>query len=105
MKKNRPGTLMGVIAFRRDEPALAEIILRETTTLGLRVHPIYRYEAQREFNVIHTCYGDMTIKQKILNGQVIQSIPEYEDCARLAKENNVSLADVDQSFYQACEGK
>lgn len=100
MKKNRPGTLLGVIAYRRDEPTLAEIILKETTTLGLRVHPIYRYEAQRQFSHVHTCHGDLTIKQKIINGQVIQSIPEYEDCVRLARENNVSLETIYSSFYQ-----
>lgn len=105
MKKNRPGTLLGVIAYRRDESALAEMILKETTTLGLRVHPIYRYEAQREFSLIHTCYGDLTVKQKILNGQIIQSTPEYEDCVRLAKENEVSLAEIYQSVYQVFKGK
>jgi uncharacterized protein (TIGR00299 family) protein len=49
IKKNRPGTLLGVIAYRHDEAALAELILRETTTLGLRVLPISRHEAHREF--------------------------------------------------------
>jgi len=94
MKKNRPATLLGVIAQKQDEAALAELILRETTTLGLRVQPIYRYEAQRNFRLLRTRYGDVKIKQKIVNGQVLQSIPEYEDCARLASENEVSLADI-----------
>ncbi|HTX78322.1 MAG TPA: nickel pincer cofactor biosynthesis protein LarC, partial [Longilinea sp.] len=44
MKKNRPGTLLGIIANRQDEAALTEVILRETTTLGLRVLPISRHE-------------------------------------------------------------
>ncbi len=105
MKKNRPGTLLGVIANRRDESTLAELILRETTTLGLRVQPIRRYEAQREYRHIHTPYGDLTVKLKILKGQVVQSVPEYEDCIRLAKENNVSLADVYRSAYQTLGGK
>lgn len=105
MKKNRPGTLLGVIAFRRDEAALAELLLRETTTLGLRVQPIRRYEAQRSFSHIRTAFGDLTVKQKILNDQVIQSVPEYEDCVRLAKENNVSLAEIYKSAYQALEGE
>ncbi len=94
MKKNRPATLLGVIARRQDEAALAELILRETTTLGLRVQPIYRYEAQHDFRLVHTPYGDLNVKQKIINGQVVQSMPEYDDCVRLANENGVSLADV-----------
>jgi uncharacterized protein (TIGR00299 family) protein len=86
MKKNRPGTLLGVIALRRDEAALAELILRETTTLGLRVQPVGRFEARRAFGSIHTAFGELTVKQKILNDQVVQSVPEYEDCVRLAKD-------------------
>ena len=94
MKKNRPATLLGVIARRQDESTLAELILRETTTLGLRVQPIYRYEAQRDFRLVHTLYGDLNVKLKIINGQVIQAMPEYDDCVRLANENGVSLADI-----------
>jgi pyridinium-3,5-bisthiocarboxylic acid mononucleotide nickel chelatase len=94
MKKNRPATLLGVIARRQDETTLAELILRETTTLGLRVQPIHRYEAQRDFRLVHTPFGDLHVKQKIINGQVIQSMPEYDDCVRLANENKVGLAEI-----------
>lgn len=103
MKKNRPATLLGVIAYRRDEAALAEIILRETTTLGLRVFPIRRYEAQREFRQVQTAYGSLTVKQKILDGKVIQTVPEYDECARLANEHGVSLAEIYQSAHQVLE--
>ena len=101
MKKNRPGTILGVIAPQHLEAALAELILKESTTFGLRVHPIYRYEAEREFTHIQTAYGELQFKQKMLSGQVIQSVPEYEDCARLAEENNVSLAQIYQAAYRA----
>ena len=94
MKKNRPATLLGVIARRQDEASLAELILRETTTLGLRVQPIQRYEAQREFRQVQTPYGALTVKRKIINGQIIQAMPEYDECTRLAKENGVSLAEI-----------
>jgi hypothetical protein len=94
MKKNRPATLLGVIARRQDETTFAELILRETTTLGMRVHPIYRYEARRDFRLLHTPFGDLNVKQKIINGKVVQSMPEYDDCVRLANENGVSLADI-----------
>jgi pyridinium-3,5-bisthiocarboxylic acid mononucleotide nickel chelatase len=103
MKKNRPATLLGVIARRQDEAALAELILHETTTLGLRVQPISRYEAQRSFRLVHTRYGDVKVKQKIINGQVLQSIPEYDDCVRLANENKVSLADVYTEVHKQLE--
>ena len=101
MKKNRPATLLGIIAYRRDEVSLAELILRETTTLGLRVLAIERYEAQREFRQIQTAYGKLTVKEKILNGKIVQSVPEYEECVRLANEKNVSLAEIYQAAQQA----
>ncbi len=105
MKKNRPGTLLGVIADRRDESMLAELILRETTTMGLRVQPIGRHEAVREFRKVKTPYGELTVKVKVLNGKIIHSTPEYEDCVRLAKENNVTLTEIYQSICDSCEGE
>ena len=100
MKKGRPGVILGVIGLRRDEAALAELVLRETTTLGLRVLPIRRYEAQREFKQIETRFGKVTVKLKILNGQIIQSVPEYDECVHLAHENHVSLSEIYQATYQ-----
>jgi pyridinium-3,5-bisthiocarboxylic acid mononucleotide nickel chelatase len=101
MKKNRPGTLLGVIACRADEAALAELILRETTTLGLRVQPIGRYEATRELRQVETVYGTLTVKLKVLDGKVVQSVPEYDDCVRLANEKGVSLPEVYKAAYEA----
>lgn len=105
MKKNRPGTLLGVICLRRDEAAIGEVILRETTTLGMRVLPIGRHEALREFRKVETRYGSLTIKVKVLNGLVIQSVPEYDECVRLANENNVSLAEIYRSAQNALTGE
>jgi uncharacterized protein (TIGR00299 family) protein len=101
MKKNRPGTLLGVIALRRDEAALAELILRETTTLGVRVQPIRRHEAAREIRQVETVYGTLGVKMKVLGGEVIQSVPEYDDCVRLANERGVSLAEVYDAVHKA----
>lgn len=94
MKKNRPATLMGVVARRQDESALAELILRETSTLGVRVQPIYRYTAQREMKTVTTAYGEVPVKVKLLDGRAVQAMPEYDVCARLAVEANVPVGDV-----------
>lgn len=94
MKKNRPATLLGVVARRQDEPALAHLILAETSTLGLRVQPIYRYTAQREITTVVTPYGTLPVKVKLLDGRPIQVMPEYDACAKLADEQGVSLAEV-----------
>jgi len=92
MKKNRPATLMGVIARRLDEPALARLILTETSTLGIRVQPVYRYTAQREIQHVTTPYGDVPVKLKLLDGRPIQAMPEYDFCARIAEEKEIPLA-------------
>lgn len=94
MKKNRPGTLLGVVARRQDEPSLARLVLAETTTLGLRVQPVYRYTAQREFQTVATPYGEVKVKVKIIDGRAVQAVPEYDDCARLAHEKGVALAEI-----------
>ena len=105
MKKNRPGTLLGVICLRRDEAAIGELILRETTTLGMRVLPIGRHEALREFRKVETRYGSLTVKVKVLNGKIIQSVPEYDECVRLANENKVSLAEIYRSAQNSLTGE
>jgi pyridinium-3,5-bisthiocarboxylic acid mononucleotide nickel chelatase len=94
MKKNRPGTLLGVIARRQDEAELAKVILSETTTLGLRVIPVYRYEAQRQFQQVNTPYGEVKVKVKLIDGRALQAVPEYDDCVHLAAEQKTSLAQV-----------
>jgi len=105
MKKNRPGTLLGVICLRRDEAVVSEVILRETTTLGMRVIPIGRHEALREFRKVETPYGHLTMKVKVLNGKVIQAAPEYDECIRLANANNVSLAEIYRAANHALSGE
>jgi pyridinium-3,5-bisthiocarboxylic acid mononucleotide nickel chelatase len=94
MKKNRPGTLLGVVARREDETTLAQLVLAETSTLGLRVQPVYRYTAQREFKTVQTPYGEVKVKVKLLDGRPVQAMPEYEDCLKLAQEQGVPLAQV-----------
>ncbi|TLN16187.1 nickel pincer cofactor biosynthesis protein LarC [bacterium] len=94
MKKNRPGTLLGVIARAQDEPVLARLLLEETTTLGVRVHPVARYEAGRESRTVETEFGSLQVKLKLLDGRVLQAAPEYEDCLRVAQAQGVPLARV-----------
>ncbi len=94
MKKNRPATLLGVVARRQDEQALARLILAETSTLGMRVQPVYRYTAQREIRSVSTPFGEVPVKLKLLDGRPIQAMPEYDACAQIAAERNIPLAEV-----------
>ena len=91
MKKSRPATLLSVLCRPEDGPALRDLLLRETTTLGVRWQRLQREVAGREMDQVRTPWGVVRRKLKILNGQVISIKPEFEDCARLARENQISL--------------
>ncbi|MCS7062323.1 MAG: nickel pincer cofactor biosynthesis protein LarC [Anaerolineae bacterium] len=102
MKKDRPATLVGVIARRADEPALARILLEETSTLGVRVLPIERrHEAQREMRLVHTQFGEVPVKIKLLDGAPAGVSPEYDVCARLAGQHHVPVRQVIEAALKA----
>ena len=91
MKKGRPGVLLALLAPAAQEGILADILLQETTTLGIRVHPIHRHEARRDFFRVETVYGSVLIKRKWVYNRVVGAKPEYADCLRLAEEHNVPV--------------
>lgn len=94
MKKNRPGVVLSVIAAPDSAEALAQVILHETPTLGLRWREVERRTAERRTETVPTPWGDVRVKVKILGGKIVQRRPEYEDCARIARECRVPLEDV-----------
>ena len=85
MKKGRPGVLLSVLAPAAHETQVADILLRETTTLGVRVHPVHRHEARRTFATVPTPYGPVQVKLKWVDGALVGAKPEYDDCVRLAQ--------------------
>ncbi|MCE7987332.1 MAG: nickel pincer cofactor biosynthesis protein LarC [Caldilinea sp. CFX5] len=91
MKKGRPAVLLGVLAPASREQVLADLLLRETTTLGLRVHTVHRHEAPRDFITVETPYGVIPVKRKWLYNRVVGVKPEYDACLRLAQEQGVSV--------------
>ena len=94
MKKNRPGAVLSVLARARDAGELSAIILRETSTLGVRSYPVDRYEAEREERTVDTSLGPVRVKVKSLSGRPVSISPEYEDCRRLANETGRPLMQV-----------
>jgi pyridinium-3,5-bisthiocarboxylic acid mononucleotide nickel chelatase len=91
MKKNRPGTLLTVLAKPGDADALAQIVFAETTTLGVRRREEKRQTLARKWLTVPTRFGDVRIKIASLNGTVSSYAPEYEDCRRIAAEQRVPL--------------
>jgi pyridinium-3,5-bisthiocarboxylic acid mononucleotide nickel chelatase len=100
MKKNRPGTLLSVLAKPEDADKLAQIIFAETTTLGVRHRQESRRILARKWQTVSTRFGDVRIKIASLNGTVSSYAPEYEDCRRIAVEHRVPLKLVMQEAVQ-----
>jgi pyridinium-3,5-bisthiocarboxylic acid mononucleotide nickel chelatase len=94
MKKNRPGVLLSVLCPIEREDAIARTILRETSTLGMRVREVRRHEAEREIIEFESSLGPVAVKVKRLPGEAPVYSPEYEVCARIAQERGLPLAEV-----------
>ena len=91
MKKSRPGILLSVICLAQDADRLAEVMMKHTTTLGIRRQDMSRYVLDRKQETVSTEYGPVRVKRA--SGMGVDRVkPEYEDIAALAKEHNVPLA-------------
>ena len=94
MKKNRPATMLSALVPADMESQAATLVLRETSSLGVRVRQVSRYEAEREEIEVDTSLGKARVKVKSLQGARVAVSPEYEDCRRIAKELGMTLQDV-----------
>jgi uncharacterized protein (TIGR00299 family) protein len=101
MKKNRPGILLSVLAPEVSLPALEEILFRETTTFGIRRYPVSRHKLQRRTCTVETPWGPVQGKLGWLDGRPAMFSPEYEDCARVARQHGVALREVFERARQA----
>jgi len=93
MKKNRPGVLMSVIATAESVAKIEAILFRETGTFGIRKHTATRSKLNRQSIVVQTVWGPVQAKRGWREGSEIVT-PEYEDCARIAREHVVPLREV-----------
>jgi uncharacterized protein (TIGR00299 family) protein len=102
MKKGRTGVQMTVLCSPGLVPALQELILRETTTIGLHWRLENKRSLKREFADVKTPWGNVRIKiARWASGGIANASPEYEDCRKLAREHSVPLKQVMQEALQA----
>jgi hypothetical protein len=97
MKKSRPGWIIGVLAAPDQRPALVHTLLNETSTLGVRWHPVQREILDRRTVEVETVWGPVAVKEALRNGRVIRGAPEFESCRRIAAQQDVSL----RAVYEA----
>jgi pyridinium-3,5-bisthiocarboxylic acid mononucleotide nickel chelatase len=96
MKKNRPGTVLTILAPSDREEGMRALLFRESSTLGIRVRREKRYALPRHHEAVTTPWGEVRMKVAGLNGSASQYAPEYEDCRRIAGEHHVPLKHVMQ---------
>ena len=105
MKKNRPGTLLTVVARPDHRAQMADVIFRETTTIGLRHYDVDRECLQREIVTVETSIGAVRFKVSRRDGRVMNAVPEFEDCAKLAAASGLPVKEVQAIALNAYGGR
>jgi uncharacterized protein (TIGR00299 family) protein len=101
MKKNRPGVLLTILCAAVDRERFTELLLRETTALGVRRYSAERRKLKRAVTKVQTPFGEVEVKTGSLDGKRIQAAPEFESCKRAAAERGVPIKDVYQAAIAA----
>ncbi|HEY0875284.1 MAG TPA: nickel pincer cofactor biosynthesis protein LarC [Vicinamibacterales bacterium] len=101
MKKNRPGTLVTLLAHPEDREKLTAILFAETTTIGVRYQEMMRECLEREIVSIETPLGPVAFKVASRDGHILNAKPEFDDCARIAEEQGQPVKDVQEIVLKA----
>jgi len=101
MKKNRPGTLMTVVARPADRQRLTDLMFRETTSIGVRYHDMARECLDRETVPVTTPWGEVRVKIARRGAAVLNAQPEFEDVAAIAAAHDVPIKDVHAQAQRA----
>jgi len=100
MKKGRPAITIAVLAAAAHRDALAKVLFAETSTIGVRFHPVARLKLRREIREVDTRWGRIKVKFSEGDGAVTAT-PEYDDCRRVANANSVPLKTVMEETHAA----
>jgi uncharacterized protein (TIGR00299 family) protein len=101
MKKGRPGTLLTVLAPEAARRSIVDRIFRETTTIGVRVEVIERETLPRRRIAVTTPDGAVHVKVAVRDGQIVNALPEFEDCVRIARATGRSVKAVEADALRA----
>ena len=91
MKKGRPAVTISVLAEPLARERIAAVLFAETSTIGLRYHPVARLKLAREIKEVDTRWGRVRVKVSRAGDDTVTLSPEYDDCKRLAREHHVAL--------------
>jgi uncharacterized protein (TIGR00299 family) protein len=105
MKKNRPGTLLTVVAPPQLRSSLSDIIFTETTTIGVRYAELDRECLRREHVTVKTSVGDVRMKLAWRDGRLVNAVPEFEDCNTLAAANHLPVKEIQSLAVKAFDSR
>jgi len=94
MKKQRPGVVLSVLCREEDREKILRLLLKETTTFGVRERTAERTVLRRDFATAETPYGPVRVKRGWLGGELLTSSPEWEDCRAAAERAGVPAREV-----------
>ena len=101
MKKNRPGTLMTIVAKPEDRETMTEIVFRESTTIGVRHQELSRECLDREMVTVTTPLGPVRFKVARRDGRILNAQPEFDDLAKLSRERGIPIKDLQALAHKA----
>jgi uncharacterized protein (TIGR00299 family) protein len=103
MKKNRPASLITIICGHQEVPRFAELLMAETTSIGVRWRFENRLKAERETREIETPYGKIRAKYARIGEKIVNVSPEYDDCKKAAGTHGVPLKKVMETVKKLAE--
>ena len=101
MKKNRPATKLSVLTQQQNVEMLANEVLKNTTSFGIRFYPVERVMLEREFQEIETVLGKVKVKIGKRDGEVCHISPEYEHCKKISREQGIPIKKVYEEIQSA----
>ena len=94
MKKGRPGLKFSALIEEGDLEETSAVILKETSSFGLRYYPVARRTLQRQMGLVETRWGQLRVKVGYWEGEILKVMPEFDSARELSEKNNVPLIDI-----------
>jgi pyridinium-3,5-bisthiocarboxylic acid mononucleotide nickel chelatase len=94
MKKNRPATMVSILCKQSDKDKFIELLVSETTTLGVRIREVERTCLSREISTVNTKFGEIQVKIARFGEKIVNIKPEFEMLKEIAKRENLPLREV-----------
>ena len=105
MKKGRPAQTLSVLLDPQNLDQMTDILLTETTSLGVRYYAVHRHINYRKVTIVSLPEGEVRIKYAQMDGKIVNIAPEFEDCKVLALKSGHSLKTIMQAAAAAAEAQ